>query len=193
MGVTLRSMIIAALLIIGAALLYSLSSIKGRLSEDELSSRFPTFEATNIEGKLYNNQGKLSHSVFSTQLSYYKSKDQLDMQNIFGMVYDTSTKKENSNNEEQNWQITADQAKVVIHKSADLYGNVVFVPTNASSALKKVTTPKLHYDLQTNIINSPSDIKIEGDSFTNQGSNYEVDLNQKTFVIKDQPHATYYP
>lgn len=193
MGVTLRSMIIAALLIIGAALLNSLSSVKGRLSEDELSSRFPTFEATNIEGRLYNLQGKLSHSVFTKHLSYYKSKDQLDMKDIFGMVYDTSAQEEGSDKEEQNWQVTADQAIVVIHKSADLSGNVVFMPTNASSALKKVTTPELHYDLQANIIKSPSEIKMEGDAFINQGSNYEVDLNQKTFVLKDQPHATYYP
>ena len=88
MGVTLRSMIIASVLIIGAALLYSLSGTTGRLSDDEISSRFPTFTATNFRGELYNDQGQISYSLFAEDLSFYKVRNEINATGLVGFWYE---------------------------------------------------------------------------------------------------------
>lgn len=191
MGVTLRSMIIASILIIGAALLYSLSSRTGRLSEEELSSRFPSFEATNFRGELYNEQGQISHSMFAKDLKFYKVRDLIEAEHVVGFWYEHE--RGDASEPFRGWQISADSGKMILNQSADLYGNVRVIPNFVSTEISEISTPDVHYDLQQNIISSPSEIVIVGNSFVNQGSDYEVDLTHKTFVIKDQPHAVYYP
>ena len=191
MGVTLRSMIIASLLIIGAALLYSLSGTTGRLSEDEISSRFPTFTATNFRGELYNDQGQISYSLFAKDLSFYKVRNEINATGLVGFWYEHE--RGDVSEPFRGWQIMADQGTMILDKSADLVGNIRMVPNYVSAEIKEITTPQVHYDLTTNIISSPAEITLYGENFMNQGSNYEVDLNQKTFVIKDKPHAVYYP
>lgn len=191
MGVTLRSMIIASVLIIGAALLYSLSGTTGRLSDDEISSRFPTFTATNFRGELYNDQGQISYSLFAEDLSFYKVRNEINATVLVGFWYEHE--RGDVSEPFRGWQIMADKGTMILDKSADLIGNIRMVPNYVSAEIKEITTPQVHYDLTSNIISSPAEITLYGENFMNQGSNYEVDLNQKTFVIKDKPHAVYYP
>ncbi len=191
MGVTLRSMIIASVLIIGAALLYSLSGTTGRLSDDEISSRFPTFTATNFRGELYNDQGQISYSLFAKDLSFYKVRNEINATGLVGFWYEHE--RGDVSEPFRGWQIMADKGTMILDKSADLIGNIRMVPNYVSAEIKEITTPQVHYDLTSNIISSPAEITLYGENFMNQGSNYEVDLNQKTFVIKDKPHAVYYP
>lgn len=188
MSVTLRSIIIAALLTIVAGLMYQFSGISGHLSSDEIEVRYPTFEAENFTAEVYNEQGKITHSIFAREVAFYKKKDLIQTSGLIGFFYN-----QKQDNTTYGWQITADKGELIFNKAAQLQGNIVVSPNYATAEIKEITTPDLYFNMQTNEISSPSKITIKGAQFVNEGSNYLVDLNNKTFVIKDKPHATYFP
>ncbi len=189
MSVTVRSMIIAAILIIAAGLLYRFSGVTGRLSDDEISSRFPTFEATQFTGEMYDETGQITHSMFSREVTYYKSRDLVDVTGVVGLFYDH----EDVDQPFRGWQMSADKGELIINKHATLQGNIKVVPNFLGSMIKEITTPYVYYDIENNLVSSPQEIVLKGDNFINQGSNYVIDIKAKTFVIKDNPHAVYYP
>lgn len=180
-------MIIAAVLMICAAILYRYSNVTGQLSSDELSSRFPTFEATKFTGETYNEQGMLDNSMFASKLVYYKSKNEVSVKDIVGFYYDNKDPAMPF----RGWQITAANGDIVMDKYATLHGNIKLVPNYATAPLKEISTNSLYLDIPKRIISSPDKIVMKGDHFVNSGSNYVVDLNKKTFVIKDSPHVVY--
>lgn len=188
MSVTLRSIIIAALLTIVAGLMYQFSGLSGQLSSDEIEIRYPTFEAENFTAELYNEQGEITHSIFSKEVAFYKKKDLITTSGLVGFFYN-----QKGDNNSQGWQISADKGVLIFNKEARLQGNIKVSPNYATAEIKEITTPDLFFNMETNKISSPSKITIKGANFINEGSNYVVDLNNKTFVIKDNPHATYFP
>ena len=190
MSVTVRSIIIAALLSIAAALLYRYSSSTGKLSADEINERFPSFVATNFTAELYNEQGLLNYSIFAKDVSFFQSRDLIQANYLAGFYYDHE---DLVNQPGRGWQIIADQGEIVFDTYAKLTGNVHVQPNFATSPIEEVVTPYVYFDLPQNIISSPETITVRGRNFVNSGANYEIDLNQDTFVIKDQPHVVYYP
>lgn len=190
MSVTVRSIIIAALLSIAAALLYRYSANTGKLSADEINERFPTFVATNFTAELYDQQGLMSYSIFARDVNFYQSRDLIQATYLAGFYYDHEDMQHQPG---RGWQIIADRGEIVFDTYAQLMGNVHVQPNFAASPIEEIITPYVYFDLPSNRISSPDAITVRGHDFINQGSNYEIDLNQKTFVIKDQPHAVYYP
>lgn len=190
MSVTVRAIIIAAMLSLAAALLYRYSATTGKLSADEINERFPSFVATNFTADFYNEQGILSYSIFAKDVSYYESRDLIQASYLTGFYYDHE---DLQNQPGRGWQVIADQGEVVFDRYAQLTGNVHVQPNFATSPIEEIITPSAYFDLPANTISSPDPITIRGRNFVNQGANYEIDLNLETFVIKDQPHAVYTP
>ena len=189
MSVTVRAMIIAVILFLFAALLYSFSSSTGRISEDELSMRFPTFEAEKFRGEIYDQQGQIQYSMFSQEMRYFKPRNLLNAEGLIGFFYDH----DDAQTPFRGWQIMADHGDMVLNQHAQLTGNIHVVPNFASAEIKEISTTNVFYDLQKNTISSPSEITIVGERFINRGSDYIVNLDQKLIEIKDKPHAVYYP
>lgn len=188
MGVTLRSIIIAALLTICAGLMYRISGLTGQISTDDIKVRYPTFEAQNFTAKLYNQEGAITHSIFAQEVAFYQNKDLVLTRGLSGFFYDHKQQEAT-----QGWQITADSGEIIFNQVANLKGNIKVKPNYATAAIKEITTPEVYFNMQTNEISSRAKITIKGAQFVNEGSNYSVDLTKKTFVIKDKPHAVYYP
>ena len=182
-------MIIAAILIVVAGILYNYSSMTGKISTDELNERYPTFVAENFVAEIYDNQGGLQYGMFSKDITYFQSKDLVQVNHITGMFY------ENKNHAApfRGWQISADRGEMVINNYAYLNGHIHVLPNFADAVVKEITTDNLHLDIPKNILSSPAAIYIRGNQFENTGSNYTIDLNNKIFLIKEQPHAVYYP
>lgn len=189
MGVTLRSIIIAALLMICAAILYHYSSFTGQISNEELTQRFPNFEASGFTGEIYNQKGQLDYSMYTEKITYYKRRDTLYVTNLTGIFYDHS----DPEFPERGWQLTAGRGELELGRQARLEDQIRVVPNYAESEIREISTPSVYFDLKSNIISSAETITLRGDKFINTGSNYEIDLTRKTFVIKDNPHVVYQP
>lgn len=190
MGVTLRSIIIAAMLTVVAALLYHFSSLTGRLSNEEISNRYPTFVSKNFKAELYDTEGNITHSMFTDEVKYHENKKLIEVTGIDGIFYE----KRDDAKSNEGWNLKAKEGVIVYNDYADLKGGVSITPlTPSASEVQEVATAAVHFDINSKIISSPEEISIRGTRFTNTGSDYVIDLNKKTIVIKDNPHAVYNP
>lgn len=91
------------------------------------------------------------------------------------------------------WTILADSGQIVHNQLAVLDGQVTVFPSSQEELIQKITTPYMKFDMKSNTISSEKEITIQGQRFIDYGRNYELDLNAKTFVIKEKPHAVYFP
>lgn len=189
---------------IAAALFYRFSSLQGQMSSEEIQARFPTFEATSFTGQVFDKNGLLKYNIESEQVVYYQDRGLIKMQKPIGLYFDHKDTNPSLNLAPRGgdllasmpfnyWKISADQGHMVHNKEAVLEGNVKIEPSSRAAKVNKITTPYMFYDLVSNQITSREEIKIEGDQFIDQGRDYILDLNAKTFVIKEKPHAVYYP
>lgn len=243
MSVTLRSIIIAGCLMIAATLLYRYSSIQGQLSTEEIQARFPTFQALNFSGQIFDNNGTIKYSINADEVVYYQDKGLVEMVKPVGRYFDHSSPRILYNPDTKNlsqantdgkqteisikiqgsaleeykdvnslikispvpenlklafvpfnyWTIKAEQGYMIHNEIAVLDGQITVVPSDESNIIKRISTPHLQLDMAANTISSKRQIVIEGQQFIDQGRDYIIDLNAKTFVIKEKPHAVYYP
>lgn len=188
---------------VAAALLYRFSSIQGQISSEEIQARFPTFQATNFNGKMFDKDGLIEYAISSDQVIYYQEKGLVEMLKPVGRYFDHADPMSAQGTADDDpafaalpfnyWKITADQGYMVHDKVAVLEGEVTIVPSDPLSEIKKIETPHMLYNMLDNTISSKRDIAIQGQQFLDQGRDYTLDLTAKTFVIKEKPHAVYYP
>lgn len=209
-------MIIAVCLMIAAGLFYRYSSIQGQISSEEIQARFPTFEATNFNGQMFDQDGLLKYTVSSEDLVYYQDKGRMEMVKPVGFFFDHASLRdvqEQENQEAQEssnikpsnllskyanspfnyWTISADQGYMIHNTEAVLEGNVNAIPSDPEEEIQLISTPHMRFDMVANTVSSESEILLQGKQFIDQGKNYTLDLQAKTFVIKEKPHAVYYP
>lgn len=187
MGVTLRSMIVAGLLIIAAALFYRLSAVAPR-SDSALLAKYPTFTAEGFHGEYYTEEGQLEMRLDSQHVEYFKASDLVTMVAPEAVYY-------NYDQDErlpQLWHLKGNYGSYVKDTFAILKGDIELVPLFDHEFLKRVTTTYLEWDLISNVMSSDKLITIEGKNFLNYGSNFKADLNTRQFTILGEPHARYY-
>lgn len=188
---------------VAAALLYRFSSIQGQISSEEIQSRFPTFQATNFNGKMFDKDGLIEYAISSEQVVYYQDKGLVEMLKPVGRYFDHADPMSTISSAKQDpssivlpfnyWTISAEQGYMVHNKVAVLEGEVTVVPSDPLSEIQKIETPHMLYNMLDNTISSKRKIAIYGRQFVDQGRDYTLDLTAKTFVIKEKPHAVYYP
>ena len=186
MGVTLRSFILAFILILAAAVLYQLSKGPETVDDPTLLERYPSFSATNFSGDNFDANGRLLHHINAQTVTYYQSKGLLLMTKPRGIYYNYNTDKADP----EPWQLSADSGRLVMDDEAELKGHVVLTPRFAGSALTLAETSYLHFDLKKNFISTPKQIRILGPNFVNYGQGLRADMNTKQVYI-DDPRARY--
>lgn len=184
MGVTLRSFILAFLMVTAAAFLYRLSGMQSGPTNDEILQNYPTFTAVHISGDNYDDDGRLRHHVEADEAVYYKNKDLLTMEKPRGIYYSYPS------SGVEPWQLSADQGSFVRNKEAELTGHVLLQPVFEGSPVTRAETSYLHFDLQKNLISTDEKITISGPNFLNEGTGLEADLTTRLVKIGD-PHARY--
>ncbi len=187
MGVTLRSMIVAGLLIIAAALFYRLSAVAPR-SDSSLLAKYPSFTAEGFHGEYYTSKGQLEIQLDSQHVEYFKQNDLVTLVAPKAVYYNY----DEDESTPQLWQLKGNYGSYIKDTFAMLKDDIELVPLFDHKFLKRVTTSYLEWDLISNVISSDKLITIEGKNFINSGSNFKADLNTRQFTILGDPHARYY-
>lgn len=186
MGVTLRSFILAALLIVAAAFLYRWSS-SGFSAPDEAQvlQKYPSFQATGFNGDNFAADGRLLHHIEAREAVYYKLKDLLTMQQPSGVYYYYP-----QNENVQSWHLQADEGYIIFDQEAVLTGHIEARPLFKSEYISEARTDFLRFDLMSNLIESPAPVIVRGPDFLNYGTGLKVDLTART-VWLGAAHAQY--
>ncbi len=184
MGVTLRSFILAFLMVTAAAFLYRLSGMQSGPSNEELLQHYPTFTAVHISGDNYDADGRLRHHVEADEAVYYKNRDLLTMSKPRGIYY--SYPAEGT----EQWYLSADSGSLVLNQEAELSGHVLLQPLFPDSPITRAETSYLHFDVQQNLITTDEKITISGPNFANEGTGLKADLTNRLVTIGN-PHARY--
>lgn len=186
---TLKSFIYAVSLFVISVMVCMLAKTEEPEENKDLLSKYPSFEAENFNGKIYNEQGILTHDLTAGKLSYYKEGDTVLMGNS---TLDYYIIKNNRGSEV--YRIEAEKVNYKIDRTAELSGNVRLTPSGGRAAgFNEITTPSVNFDVEKNQLTSKENIIIRGASFTIWGNDYVGDLDKKTFIIKENPHARYLP
>lgn len=189
MNVTTRATWIAMALVVISGVVYYASLTSTDLKNKEILKQIPSFSADDFSGEYFNSNGDLGYAIYSDQINYFSSQEKLSLTNIRLLYNDFDPKSKTFGS----WELVAKSGEFVPEQYAKLYGHVEAKSKFPDAFISKVVTPELYFDLNTKTFSSKESVMIEGPDFVNRGSNYEVDLDNKRFVIKENSHAIYRP
>ncbi len=187
MTVTLKSFIIAILLLILSVIVYRFAQVQNDKVEQDLSY-LPTFKAFGVNGAIYNKKGSLNHTVNSITLEYYDKKKLLNLEKPLIESY-----KYNTNGSVEKWLLSGDIGNAVIGKNAKISGHVNLYPGFSHPQIKIINANYLIYDFKKDIVTSKDRVTIEGHNWVNTGINFKADLRNNIISYKGSPNVTYYP
>lgn len=186
MSVTKKSIILAGTFAVLTTVIYVYSTRLNVETKSDLKD-YPTFVATDTEGVLYNEEGKIDKTFVSTKTTYYEDKTEFVFDNPLITHYSYK------NNEIELWHMKGDAGNMYTDNSATISKNVVVYPGFDSSIVEKANAEYLFYTFKDNVVVSKDEVTIWGKGFKTTGTQFSLDLNKNVLKYKGKPNATYYP
>lgn len=187
MNVTNKSILLAAILLVVSLSIYIYSkSFNSSVTVDKTS--LPTFVATDTNMTLYDKEGKIQKTMYSTKTTYYDNKKLYVFEKPLVTTY--SYNKDGSVNL---WHLKGENGTMIPNKEAVINNNVLIYPGFENSSIERITAKNLHYDFKKNVITSKDLVTIYGKGFKTEGTDFIFDVGKNTLAYKGQPNATYYP
>lgn len=187
MTVTLKSFIIAILLLILSVIIYRFSQVQNDKVDQDLSN-LPTFKAFGVNGSIYNEKGALNHTLNAITLEYYDNKKLLNLYKPLIESYD-----HNANGKVEKWLLSGDKGTAIVGEEAKISGNVNLYPGFSHPQIKIIKANYLIYDFKKDIVTSKDLVTIKGHNWVNTGINFKADLRKNIMSYKGKPNVTYYP
>ena len=173
MSVTKRLIILALLFLILAVGIYVYSTMVGKKVVSDVS-QLPTFIATDTDGAVYDENGRVIRTLVSTKTTYFDNKNLYLFENPLISSYSYKN-------------------NMITDKSAYISDNVLIYPGFEDSAIKRATADYLNYDFGLDMVTSEELVNIYGNDFFTTGTKFSFDLNSNVLKYKGNPNATYYP
>lgn len=118
----------------------------------------PNYQAVNLNSKLYDKQGRLSHQVAADKMEHY---DALGFAVFHNPVYTLFL------DDGQPWQVTAGEGTLYTNNRIQLEKNVKIVNLRSQEYIKEISTEYIEINLQDKTLSSDQKVTISG-------LNYEV-------------------
>ena len=187
MTVTLKSFIIAFVLVILSVAIYRYAQLHQQEPTSDLST-LPTFSAEGFEGQSYDQDGLIVHKLKASHIDYYSKVQRLELENPVLKSYDHL-----KNGQTETWFLSGNYGQVFINDKAIIEGEVRLYPGFFHPNLKEITANKLNYNFKNDVVTSQDRVTITGHDFVNSGTNFSADLQNNTMKYKGEPHVIYYP
>lgn len=186
MSVTKRSIILAVLFLIIAIGVYVYSTMVGKKVVSDIS-QLPTFIATDTDGAVYDETGRVIRTLVSTKTTYFDNKSLYFFENPLISSYSYK------DSGIELWHMKGKKGQMVTEKTAHIEDNVIIYPGFENASIKRVTANYLDYDFGLNQVTSEEIVNIYGNDFFTTGTKFSFDLNSNVLKYKGNANATYYP
>jgi lipopolysaccharide export system protein LptC len=118
----------------------------------------PNYQAVNLNSKLYDKEGRLSHQVAAQKMEHYEALGFAVFHNpIYTLYLDDG----------QPWQVTADEGTLYSNNRIQLEKNVKIVNLRSQEYIEEISTEYIEINLQDKTLSSDQKVTISG-------LNYEV-------------------
>ena len=145
----------------------------------------PTYKAINLRSALYDESGKLTHSIFASEMEHY---DQLGFVFFKKPQYTIYV-----DDDEQPWRLTANEGTLYDDNRIQLEQNVVIQSQSEGNFVKTITTEFIQFNLDTKLMTSDQPVVIIGEDYEIQSNGFNANLTTKEYELKQHVQTVYSP
>lgn len=148
------------------------------------SDLIPNYSAKNLNSKLYDKSGKLSHRVVAEKMEHY---DRLGFAVFDNPVYTIYLDNGDP------WQITAEEGVLYDNNRIQLEKNVKIVNLQSDEYVKQITTEFIEINLSDKTLSSDQLVNISGIDYTVQSIGLFGDLATQQYELKEHVQTQFFP
>jgi len=136
----------------------------------------PNYSALNLNSKLYDNEGKLSHEVAAKKMEHYDELGFAVFENpVYTLFLDNG----------QPWQVTAMEGTLYNNNRIQLERNVKIVNLSSEEYVKAIATEYIEIDLQSKTLYSDQLVEITGQDYLVTSVGIFGDLITQQYELKE--------
>ncbi len=185
---TSRLKISIVILFVLALLLYIPTWMEDTPAEnkvEKIDALRPAYRAKNLTTTLYNQDGKLNHRVFATNMEHY---DQLGFV-LFTQPEYTVYTDDNS----APWQVTAEEGTLYSNDTIQLDSNVEIVNQSRDDFVETIQTEFIEINLDSKQMTSDQPVTIRGLQYVINSNGFNADLQTQQYELIDHVQTVYSP
>ncbi|MEM0909525.1 MAG: LPS export ABC transporter periplasmic protein LptC [Pseudomonadota bacterium] len=161
-------------------ILFSADKLEQAVIDDQ--SIKPTYRAINLNSKLYDDNGRLSHQVEAQSMEHYQPLGFMVFENPLYTVY---------LEESEPWQVTAEEGTLYENNRIQLERNVKIVNMNRFDYVKQISTDYIEINLDDKTLKSDSRVVISGDAFNVQSIGITGNLTTQQYKLTQNVQSTF--
>ncbi len=149
---------------------------------DEQSIK-PTYRAVNLNSKLYDDNGRLSHQVEAQSMEHFQPLGFMVFEYPLYTVY---------LEESAPWKVTAEEGTLYENNRIQLERNVKIVNMNNADYVQQISTDYIEINLNDKTLTSDSVVVISGDSFNVQSIGITGNLTTQQYKLTENVQTTFF-
>jgi lipopolysaccharide export system protein LptC len=144
----------------------------------------PNYQAVNLNSKLYDSAGRLSHEVAAQKMEHYEELGfAIFEQPVYTLYLDDG----------EPWRLTANEGTLFDNKRIQLEKNVKIVNLRSQEFVKEITTEYIEIDLQNKTLTSDQLVNISGPDYLVTSFGLEGNLTTQQYEFKEHVQTIFYP
>ena len=144
----------------------------------------PNYQAVNLNSKLYDKDGELSHQVVATKMEHYEALGFAVFENpVYTLYVDNG----------EPWQVTAMEGTLYTGSRIQLERNVKIVNLRTQEYVRQITTEYIEIDLKNKTLHSDQTVEISGDDYLVTSVGLFGDLTTQQYELKEHVKTEFNP
>ncbi|MFC0117753.1 LPS export ABC transporter periplasmic protein LptC [Pseudoalteromonas xiamenensis] len=142
----------------------------------------PDYIAMDLRQSMYNNEGQLTHTVNAIKVEMFQELGFSHFQSPTFTLY----------NQQQNWQLTANEATLYENNTLILEGDVVATNMDNTSMISHINAAHIRVDITNKKMLSEQPVVVSGPNLTITGQGLLADLKTDTIELNNHTRTIYY-
>jgi lipopolysaccharide export system protein LptC len=144
----------------------------------------PNYQAVNLNSKLYDKEGRLSHQVVADKMEHYEALGFAVFHNpVYTLYLDDG----------QPWKVTAGEGTLYTNNRIQLENNVKIVNLRAQEYIKQITTEYIEINLQDKTLSSDQKVTISGVNYEVNSIGIFGNLTTQQYEFKNHVQTEFNP